>query len=172
MWKTGCPKWQTCPQWCWRVVPGWQGQANCLERTQTPPECGVWLGLGLPHGNPSRGRPDPTIPLELVIKAINLMKCGKAAGTSPFVAEMPKASGVKGNQQIRDLIEDHCLPLQGQGPCLWARKLSRRQVARPGHKGSRTFYDNKCTSMTCSLVSCLDTAPLTPYSFYASYKKT
>ena len=45
-------------------------------------------------------------PLELVIKAIKLMKCGKAAGTSLIVAEMLKVSEVEGTQQIRDLIED------------------------------------------------------------------
>ena len=50
--------------------------------------------------------PVPHIPPELVIKAIKLMKCGKAAGTSLIVAEMLKASGVEGAQQIRDLIED------------------------------------------------------------------
>ena len=50
--------------------------------------------------------PAPYIPLELVIKAIKLMKCGKAAGTSLIRAEMLKASGVEGAQQIRDLIED------------------------------------------------------------------
>ena len=43
---------------------------------------------------------------QLVIKAIKLMKCGKVAGTSLIVAEMLKASGVEGAQQIRDLIED------------------------------------------------------------------
>ena len=48
----------------------------------------------------------PHIPLELVIKAMKLMKCCKAAGASMIVVEMLKASGVGGAQQIRDLIED------------------------------------------------------------------
>ena len=48
----------------------------------------------------------PHIPLELVIKAIKLMKCDKAAGTSQIIAEMLTASGVEGAQQIQDLIED------------------------------------------------------------------
>ena len=39
--------------------------------------------------------PAPCIPLELVIKAVKLMKCGKADGTSLFVAEMLKASRIK-----------------------------------------------------------------------------
>ena len=34
------------------------------------------------------------------------MKCGKAAGTSLIIVEMLKASGVKGAQQICDLIDD------------------------------------------------------------------
>ena len=61
--------------------------------------------------------PAPPIPLELVTRAIKLMKCGKAAGTSLIVAEMLKASGVKGAQLIRDLIEDiiHC----GKIPTEW-----------------------------------------------------
>ena len=42
--------------------------------------------------------PAPHIQLELVIKAIKLMKCGKAAGTFLIVAEMLKASGVEGAQ--------------------------------------------------------------------------
>ena len=50
--------------------------------------------------------PAPHIPLELVIMAIKLMKCGKVVGTSLIVAEMLKASGVEGAQQIRDLIMD------------------------------------------------------------------
>ena len=50
--------------------------------------------------------PVSNIPLELVIKAIKLMKCGKTTGTSMIVAEMLKASGVEGAQQIRDLIKD------------------------------------------------------------------
>ena len=50
--------------------------------------------------------PAPHIPLELVIVAIKLMKCGRAAGTSLIEGEMLKVSGVKGAQQIRDLIED------------------------------------------------------------------
>ena len=41
-----------------------------------------------------------------MIKVIKLMKFGKAAGTSQMVAEMLKASGVEGAQQICDLIED------------------------------------------------------------------
>ena len=48
--------------------------------------------------------PAPHIPLQLVIKAIKLMKYGKAAGTCLVLAEMLKASGVEGGQQIRDLI--------------------------------------------------------------------
>ena len=89
------------------VVPGWQDQASCLERTLwVPPECRVRLGPGLPHGSLSHIRPDPHTPLELVIKAIKLMKRGKAAGTSLIVDEMLKASGVEGTRQIRDLIED------------------------------------------------------------------
>ena len=43
---------------------------------------------------------------ELMINAIKLRKCDKDAGTSLIVAEMLKASGVEGAQQIRDLIED------------------------------------------------------------------
>ena len=42
----------------------------------------------------------------LVIKAIELMKCGKAAGISLNLAEMLKASGVEGPHQICDLIAD------------------------------------------------------------------
>ena len=52
------------------------------------------------------GGPVPHIPLELVIRAIKLMKCGKAAGTSLIVAAMLKAPGDEGAQQMRDLIED------------------------------------------------------------------
>ena len=48
--------------------------------------------------------PVPHIPLELVIKTIELMKCGKVAATSLIVDEMLKASGVEGAQKIRDLI--------------------------------------------------------------------
>ena len=50
--------------------------------------------------------PAPHIPPELVINAIKLMKCGKAAGTSLIVADMLKASGVEGTPQIRVLIDD------------------------------------------------------------------
>ena len=35
----------------------------------------------------------------------------------------------------------------------------------------KTFYDNKCTLMTCNLVSCLDATPQTPYSLCANYVK-
>ena len=31
--KPGCPRWEIFPQWCCIVVPGWQGQASCPERT-------------------------------------------------------------------------------------------------------------------------------------------
>ena len=37
MWSPGCPRGKTCLQWCWRVVPGRQGQASCLERTLWAP---------------------------------------------------------------------------------------------------------------------------------------
>ena len=50
--------------------------------------------------------PSPHIPLQLVIKAIKLMKCGKAAGTYLIIANILKASGVKDTLQIRYLIED------------------------------------------------------------------
>ena len=50
--------------------------------------------------------PVPHIRIELVIKVIKLMKCGKAAGTSLIIAEMLKASGVERVQQMRDLIND------------------------------------------------------------------
>ena len=45
------------------------------------------------------------IALELVIKAITLMKCGKADGTFLIVAKMLKASGDEGAQLIHDLIK-------------------------------------------------------------------
>ena len=88
----------------------------------------------------------------LVIKAIELMKCGKAAGASLNLAEMLKASGVEGPHQICDLIcgyhpfwenpywtggEYHSLPLQGQRRRPWGGELSRPEIARPGHEGSR-----------------------------------
>ena len=50
--------------------------------------------------------PALNIPLKLVIKAIKLMKCGKAAGTPLVVVEMMKACGVERAQQICDLIMD------------------------------------------------------------------
>ena len=84
------------------------------------------------------------------------MKCGKAAGTSLIVAEMLKASGVVGAQQIRDLIEDIIhfgkIPTKcptkweesiiiflykGKGVALEREKLSRPQFARSDHEGSR-----------------------------------
>ena len=40
--------------------------------------------------------PPPPIPLELVVKAMKLMKCWKDAGTSLLVAEMLKAYGTEG----------------------------------------------------------------------------
>ena len=92
----------------------------------------------------------PHIPLELMIKAIKLMKCGKAAGTSLIVAAMLKASGVEGTRQVRDLIKDIIhfreIPTEweniivslhkGKGVALEG-ELSRSQIARPGHEGSR-----------------------------------
>ena len=43
----------------------------------------------------------PNVLLELVIKAMKLMKCGKAANTSLIVPEMLKAFCVEGAQQLR-----------------------------------------------------------------------
>ena len=54
--------------------------------------------------------------------------------------------------------EHHHLPLQGQRRWAWVGKLSRSQIARPGHEGSREG-DWECASMTCSLASYLDAAP-------------
>ena len=58
-----------------------------------------------------------SIPLELVIKAIKLMKCDKAVGTSLILAEMLKAYGVERAQHIRDLIEN--IILFGKIPTEW-----------------------------------------------------
>ena len=69
-------------------------------------KCRVQLGLVLTYRGLPPGRPWPYKPLELVIKVIKLIKCGKIADTSLIVAEILKVSWVKGAQQIRDLIED------------------------------------------------------------------
>ena len=45
--------------------------------------------------NPMKG-PAPYTPIQLVIKAIKLMKCGKAAGAFRIVAEMLKPQVMKG----------------------------------------------------------------------------
>ena len=90
----------------------------------------------------------PYIPLELMIKAIKLMKCGKAAGTSLIIDGMLKASGAEGAWQVRDLVEDiiHLgkIPTEWEDSIIvslyndkWVRKLSRPQIPRPGHGGSR-----------------------------------
>ena len=65
--------------------------------------------------------PAPYIPLELVIKAIKLMKCGKATATFLIVAEMLKASGVEGAWQIRYLIED--IIYFGKIPSEWEESI-------------------------------------------------
>ena len=76
--KTWMSRWETCPQWCWRVMLGWQNQDSCLKGTLWAPlECGNRLGPGLPHGSLSHGRPGPHIPLDLVIKAIKLMNVAR-----------------------------------------------------------------------------------------------
>ena len=65
----------------------------------------IWDLQSLTEVYPVKG-PVPHIRLEVVIKAIKPMKCGKAASTSQIIAEMLKASGVERVQQMRDLIND------------------------------------------------------------------
>ena len=147
--KSGCPGWETCPQWCRRVVPGWQGQASCLEKHH---ERHLYVEVdwdpdSLTEFYPRKYR----FLLELVIKAIKLMKCGKAAGTSVIVAEMLKASGVEGAQQIRDLITDtipfwefpypnskvhgaRCAPCWPHEPCYMGIEWEQRVSSSPSTK--------------------------------------
>ena len=96
MWNPGCPRREICLQWCWKWVPGWHGQASGLD-------IAVWAPFKeFDHTHPPQPPPPPPptatttrpVPLELGIKAIKLMKCVKAAGTSQIVAEMLKAAGV------------------------------------------------------------------------------
>ena len=113
-------------------------------------ECRNRLGPRLPHRSLSHGRPGPYIQLMVVIHAIKLMTCDKAAGTSLTVAEMLESLWCEGAQQIRDLIEDivHFGKMlteweesiivslyKGCRPRL--RKSLRPQMARPGHEDSR-----------------------------------
>ena len=82
--------------------------------------------------------PVPHIPLEQMIKAIKLMKCAKAAGTSLIVPERLKACGDEGIQQICDwqLRQDpywiggayYHHPLWGKGRRPWAWKLSSLEL--------------------------------------------
>ena len=62
--------------------------------------------------------PAPHILLDLVIKAIQLIKCGKAVGTSQIIAEMLEAARVEGAQQIHNLIEDIISLCKGKGVAL------------------------------------------------------
>ena len=78
----------------------WKEHYECLSNVEFD-----WEPESLTEVYPVEG-PAPHIPLELVIKAIKLMKCGEAAGTSRIIAEMLKASGVEGAQQIPDVIMD------------------------------------------------------------------
>ena len=72
--------------------------------------------------------------------------------------------------------ECHCFPLQEQLCNPWARKLLRHQlpnrVIKVLERMEKTSCDSTCESMACSLVWCLDAAPLTPYRLCASYKKS
>ena len=78
----------------------WKEHYECLSNVQFD-----WDPDSLTEVYPVEG-PVPNIPLELVIKTIKLMKCGKAASTFLIIAEMLKAFGFDGAQQICDLIED------------------------------------------------------------------
>ena len=78
----------------------WKEHCECLSNVEFD-----WDRDSLAEVYPMEGLV-PHIPLELVIKTIELMKCGKVAATSLIVDGMLKASGVEGAQQIRDLIED------------------------------------------------------------------
>ena len=106
----------------------------------------------------------------------------------PDFTEIVKASGVEGPQQIRDLLEDnlhfwedpywmggeyHRLPLQGQGRRPWVRELSRPQIARPGHGGSRQggWELSTTTSVHRWHVVWIHAWMQQPYSLYPSYKK-
>ena len=63
-----------------------------------------WNPGGLSKVYPVEGPSEP-ITTTMVIKAINKMSLGKAAGPSGIVAEMLKAANSSGASMIRDLIE-------------------------------------------------------------------
>ena len=133
---------------------------------------------------------DMHIPNNLVMKSIKLMKCCKAPGTSPIVTGMLKAFGDEGAQQISDIIEDiihiNKIPTEWEEGIIVSLCKGKEVALEQGiTKASNCYtrpwsflrcwetysYDDNCASMTCSLASWLDAAPLTPYSLYASYQK-
>ena len=127
--------------------------SSCVERTLWAPlECRVRLGLGLPLLSLSRGRPGPPHPTwagDQGHEADEMLQgCWCIHDRSWNAKSLWSWRGSAdswSNRGYHPFWEDPCwmggeyhrLLLQGQERHPWARKLSRPQIARPGHEGSR-----------------------------------
>ena len=90
MWKPGCPRREIYWQWCCRVFVWTMGPSKQPGKSNINAyQMHVWTRI--PQRSLSHRRSGPHIPFEMVIKAMKLMKCGKAASTSLIVAEMLRA---------------------------------------------------------------------------------
>ena len=94
----------------------WKEHYACLSNVEFN-----WIPDSLTEVYPSESLA-PCIPLELVSKAIKLMKCCKAAGTSLIIAEMLKASGIEQAQQIHHL-DDNIIIHLGKIPTEWEESI-------------------------------------------------
>ena len=76
-----------------------------------------WNPEDLSEESPVEGPSEP-ITLEMITKAITKMASGKAAGPSGIVAEMLKAVGEAGAEEVHDLVEniisEGCIPTDWQ----------------------------------------------------------
>ena len=130
-----------------------------------------------------------------MIKSIELMKCGKVAGTSLIVAKMVKASGVVGAQHIRDfekISSRGCHQLQ-EGPCRMGGEYRRLRLQ--GQCVALQQGNYRCLKLLDQVMKVLEmlaenllwhqmridhmqfgfrhnAAPLTSYSLYATHNKS